>query len=85
MAKNEENWLAKYSALREHVETHGHLTERHSQLNHWWKYQKKRRKEGKLSEKQCQLLDELFSLRSTEHTDEKHLQRALHAVQYIAD
>lgn len=68
MAKNEENWFAKYTALREHVETHGHLTERHSQLNHWWKYQKKKRKEGKLTEEQCQLLDVLFSLRSTEHT-----------------
>ena len=68
MAKNEENWTAKYTALREHVETHGHLTERHSQLNHWWKYQKKKRKEGKLSEEQCQLLDEIISLRSTEHT-----------------
>lgn len=68
MAKNEENWFAKYTALREHVESLGHLTERHSQLNHWWKYQKKKRKEGKLSEEQCQLLDELFSLRSNEHT-----------------
>lgn len=31
MARNEENWLTKYSALREHVETHGHLTDRHTQ------------------------------------------------------
>ena len=47
-AKNEENWLIKYTALREHEEAHGHLTDRHTQLNHWWKYQKKKRKEGKL-------------------------------------
>ena len=34
-AKNEENWLIKYTALREHVEAQGHLTDRHTQLNHW--------------------------------------------------
>lgn len=66
--KNEDNWLAKYNALREHVETHGHLTDRHTQLNHWWKYQKKRRKEGKLTEEQEKLLDELMGLRTHEHT-----------------
>ena len=66
--KNDDNWLSKYTALREHVEAHGHLTERHTQLNHWWKYQKKKRKEGKLTEEQCQLLDELMGLRTTEHT-----------------
>lgn len=67
MAKNEDNWSAKYAALREHVEAHGHLTERHTQLNHWWKYQKKKRKEGKLTDEQCWLLDELYTLRSHEH------------------
>lgn len=65
---NQERWLAKYNALRDHVETHGHLTDRHTQLNHWWKYQKKKRKEGKLTEKQCRLLDDLLSLRTYEHT-----------------
>ena len=64
---NRERWLAKYTALREHVEAHGHLTDRHTQLNHWWKYQKKKRKEGKLTDEQERLLDELLSLRSTEH------------------
>lgn len=68
MAKNEDNWLHKYTALREHVEAHGHLTDRHTQLNHWWKYQKKKRKEGKLTGEQERLLDELLSLKSTEHT-----------------
>lgn len=38
---NRERWLTKYTALREHVEAHGHLTDRHTHLNHWWKYQKK--------------------------------------------
>ena len=68
MSTNQQNWLAKYTALREYVGTHGHLTDRHTQLNHWWKYQKKKRKEGKLTEEQERLLDELLSLRSTEHT-----------------
>lgn len=68
MARNEENWLSKYAALREHVEAHGHLTDRHTQLNHWWKYQKKKRKEGKLTEEQERLLDELMGLRTHEHT-----------------
>lgn len=65
--KNDEKWLFKYTALREHVEAHGHLTDRHTQLNHWWKYQKKR-KEGKLTEEQERLLDELMGLRTHEHT-----------------
>lgn len=30
MGKNEENWFTKYTALREHVEAHGHLTSAHS-------------------------------------------------------
>lgn len=68
MAKNEENWLTKYTALREHVEVHGPLTDRHTQFNHWWKYQKKKREEGKLTEDQCRLLDELMGLRTHEHT-----------------
>lgn len=68
MEKNEENWLSKYTALRKHVEAHGHLTDRHTQLNHWWKYQKKKRKEGKLTDEQCRLLDELMGLRTHEHT-----------------
>ena len=68
MAKNEENWLTKYTALCEHVEAHGHLTDRHTQLNHWWKYQKKKRKESKLTEEQERLLDELMGLRTHEHT-----------------
>lgn len=68
MAKNEDNWLSKYTALREHVETHGYLTDRHTQLNHWWKYQKKKRKEGKLTEDQERLLDELMGLRIHEQT-----------------
>lgn len=38
---NEENWFSKYTALREHVETHGHLTDQHTQLNHWWKCPKR--------------------------------------------
>lgn len=67
-SKNKEKWLVKYSALREHVEAHGHLTDRHTQLNHWWKYQKKKRKEGKLTEEQERLLDELELYRSREHT-----------------
>lgn len=72
MERNEEKWMmAKYSALREHVEVHGHLTDRHTQLNHWWKYQKKKRKEGKLTEEQCRLLDEMLSFQTHEHTGER--------------
>lgn len=63
-----ENRLAKYTALREHVEAHGHLTDRHTQLNHWRKYQKKKRKEGRLTEEQCRMLDEMLSFQTHEHT-----------------
>ena len=65
---NSERWLAKYNALCELVATYGHLTDRHTQLNHWWKYQKRKRKEGKLTKELERLLDELVSLRTHEHT-----------------
>ena len=53
---------------RPHVESHGHLTERHTQLNHWWTYQKNKRTDDKLTEEQERLVDELMGMRTHEHT-----------------
>lgn len=68
MGRNEDNWFEKYNALCDHVVQYGHLTERYSQLNHWWKYQKKKRKEEKLTEEQMQFLDEIMGMKTHEHT-----------------
>lgn len=71
-SKNEENWLAKYTALREHVETHGHLTDKHRVefrgLLNWTKYQRKRIKDGSLDEEKTRLFNNLMESRSSEHT-----------------
>lgn len=72
MAKNEENWLLHYNELKAHIMEHHRLPQKtvlegRSKL-HWWKYQQMKRKEGKLTEEQCQLLDELMEIRTHEHT-----------------
>ena len=70
--KNDENWITNYEALKTYIDEHHHLPDKHRVENRgllsWWKYQKKKRKEGKLTEEQCRLLDELLSLRTNEHT-----------------
>lgn len=68
MAKNEENWFLHYEELRAHVAQHGHLPDRHTRMNHWWKYQMKKKKAGTLTEEQERMLQELADSRSTEHT-----------------
>ena len=69
---NEENWLAKYTVLREHVEAHGRLPDKHKVENrgllNFSKYTRKKIKEGTLSEELERMLQELADSRSTEHT-----------------
>jgi len=69
---NEKKWLENYRALHRYVEERRRLPQKtvvegRGMLN-WWKYNKKRRKLGALTEEQIRMLDELKAMCSTEHT-----------------
>lgn len=49
--KNEENRLVNYEALKAHVAITGHLPDKHSTLNNWVRYQRKRMKARIMLEK----------------------------------
>lgn len=68
MAKNEENRLANYEALKAHVAVTGHFPDKHSTLNNWVRYQRKRMKTGIMPEEQMRLFHELAESRSNGHT-----------------
>ena len=65
--KNEENWMMYYNELKAYVAEHHHFPVRHTTLNNWIRYQRKRIKAGTLSEKLCLLFEELAASR---HLDE---------------
>lgn len=65
---NQDNWYAKYEAVKQHVMTNGHFPNKHTKLCNWVKYQRKRLKMGQMSEEQEKLFLELSELRSFEHT-----------------
>lgn len=67
----EERWMESYNELRKYIATHRHLpdkkkTENRGLLN-WWKYNKRRIKEGGLDAEKVRLMQELSNMR------EKHL------------
>ena len=68
MAKNEDNWLSNIEALKAHVAITGHFPDKHSTLNNWVRYQRKRMKAGLMTDEQKRLFIELADSRSTEHT-----------------
>lgn len=68
MAKNEENWLLHYNELKAHVAVTGHFPDKHSTLNNWVRYQRKRMKAGIMPAEQIRMFLELAESRSTEHT-----------------
>lgn len=68
MSKNEDNWLANYAALKAHVAITGHFPDKHSTLNNWVKYQRKRMKAGTMPEEQKVMFEALEKMRSGEHT-----------------
>lgn len=49
---NEERWMEHYSLLKKYVSEHGHLPDKKKVENrgllNWWKYNKKRAKQGLL-------------------------------------
>ena len=68
MSKNEENWMANYEVLKAHVLEAGHFFPKHNTLCNWVKYQRKRLKDGLMTEEQKRLFLELAESRSESHT-----------------
>ena len=68
MAKNEVNWFANYEALKVHVAITGHFPDKHSTLNNWVRYQRKRMNAGLMSEEQKRLFEELAASLSDGHS-----------------
>ena len=68
MAKNEDNWMSNFEALKAHVAITGHFPDKHSTLNNWVRYQRKRMKAGIMPEEQKRIFIEFADSRSSEHT-----------------
>lgn len=67
--KNDENWMMHYNELKAYVAVHHHFPVRHTTLNNWIRYQRKRIKAGTLPEEQKRLFEELAASRwMEEHT-----------------
>ena len=66
--KNDEKWMANYEALKAHVLETGHFPDKHTTLNNWVRYQRKRLKAGLMTDEQKRLFEELAASRSNEHT-----------------
>lgn len=63
-----DSWLENFEALKAHVEQAGHFPNRHTRLNNWCRYQRKRIKAGTMSAEQKVLFEALAASRSDEHT-----------------
>lgn len=63
-----DNWQANFEALKAHVEQTGHFPNKHTKLNNWCRYQRKRIKAGVMPIEQKVLFEELAAKRSDEHT-----------------
>lgn len=66
----EDQWMANFKALREFVKSKGHFCKKHTTLNNWVKYQRKRIAQGKMPEYQLKLFNDLSASRL-----EKYLQK----------
>lgn len=60
--------MANYEALKAHVLETGHFFPKHNTLCNWVKYQRKRLKDGLMTEEQKRLFLELAESRSKSHT-----------------
>ena len=63
-----DNWQANFEAVRAHVAQTGHFPGKHTRLNNWCRYQRKRIKAGTMPPHQQQLFEQLAASRSNEHT-----------------
>lgn len=66
--KNEDNWMANFEALKAHVAVTGHFPDKHSTLNNWCRYQRKRIKAAIMPEEQKTLFLYLAASRPNAHT-----------------
>ena len=66
MAKNDEKWLANYEALKEYIDEHHHLPDKHKVENrgllNFSKYTRKKIKEGTLDEEKARELDSVLNM-----------------------
>ena len=65
---NNFRWQENFEALKLHVSKTGHFPNKHTQLNNWCRYQRKRIKAGLMPEEQLLLFESLAESRSREHT-----------------
>lgn len=68
---NDSRWQSNFEALKVHVAETGHFPNKHTRLNNWCRYQRKRIKMGQMTDNQRFLFEELAASRSTEHTGGK--------------
>lgn len=65
---NSDSWFANFETLKAHVAQTGHFPGKHTRLNNWCRYQRKRIKAGIMPIEQKNLFDALAASRSGEHT-----------------
>ena len=67
-SKNDEKWMANYEAQKTHVAKTGHFPNKHTVLNNWVRYQRKRIKADTMPDDLLNLFNEIASARSKDHT-----------------
>lgn len=67
-SKNDEKWLANFEALKAHVAETGHFANKHTRLNAFVKYNRKKLNAGTLEEWKKELFLELAESRGHSHT-----------------
>ena len=68
METREANWQANFETLKAHVAETGHFPNKHTKLNNWCRYQRKRIKTGTMPQEEQELFGALAASRSDEHT-----------------
>lgn len=68
ISNSEENWKIHFNELKAHVAITEHFPDKHSTLNNWVRYQRKRIKAGLMTEEQRVLFEDLAASRSMSHT-----------------
>lgn len=63
-----DSWQSNFEILKTHVAETGHFPNKHTKLNNWCRYQRKRMKAGTMPIEQKILFEELAANRSNEHT-----------------
>lgn len=54
---NADNWQANFEILKAHVAQTGHFPNKHTRLNNWYRYQRKRMKAGTMPMEQKVLFE----------------------------